>query len=373
MKPHNIPVFPSCFTALFAFLVLAASAVSGFAANTKPSAKLEVMAETNELFWNAVAIDGDRIFVSGPRAFLPEGSTAPALGVLAAHGKPVPYPDQAWNAWKPGADPAKAFVNVNAIHLDGRGALWVIDSGTPAFGGEALPGAPKAVKINLTTNRVEHVYAFGPDVAFPGSYMNDIRFNGDNAYLTDAGQGAIVVLDLKTGWARRTLEKHPSTLGTRPIIVEGKPLSDANDKPIMVNADPLDLSPDGKWLYYAPAGGPWSAIETKWLDNPALSAAEVAAHVFPWADLPPTGGSAMDANGDFYYSELAAMAVKKRTAAGEISTLVQDPRLHWVDAPAIDAQGYIWFPVPQIDRAAAFNHGKSRMVLPVQLFRLKIR
>ncbi len=363
----------SRFFAALAALALAAFVAPAFVQGANPPATLEVMAETNDLFWNAVAVDGDRIFVSGPRAFLPEDSTAPALGVLAAHGKPAPYPDPAWNAWKPGADPATAFVNVNAIHLDGHGALWAIDSGTPAFGGKALPGAPKAVKIDLATNRVVHVYAFDPDVAFPGSYMNDIRFNGDHAYLTDAGEGAIVVLDLKTGQARRTLEKHPSTLGHRPIVVEGRPLSDAHDQPIMVNADPLDLSPDGKWLYYAPAGGPWSAIETKWLDDPSLSAAEVAAHVVPWADLPPTGGSAMDANGDFYYSDLARMAVMKRTAAGEISTLVQDPRLHWVDAPAIDAHGYIWFPVPQIDRAAAFNHGKSRMQLPVQLFRLKLR
>jgi len=335
-----------------------------------PAPALEVMAETDALFWNGVAIDGGRIFVSGPRAFLPAGSTAPAVALIV-DGNPVPYPDTAWNRWKTGDDPGRHFVNVNAIHREGK-ALWAIDSGTPIFGGKGLPGAPKAVKIDLATNQIARVYTFGPEVARPESYVNDIRFHGKNAYLTDAGRPGIIVLNLTSGEARRVLDHDPSTTGTRPIVVEGQTLRGADDHPLLVNADPLEVSPDGRWFYFGPAGGPWSQIETRWLDDPRASAEEVASHVRPWVNLPPTGGTAMDRSGNFYFTDLAHSGVKRRSPSGKIITLVEDPRLHWIDAPAIDEQGYLWLPVPQIDRAAAFNHGESKVHLPVQLFRFKL-
>jgi hypothetical protein len=28
----------------------------------------------------------------------------------------------------PGSDPARSFVNINSVHLDGRGGLWVVDT-----------------------------------------------------------------------------------------------------------------------------------------------------------------------------------------------------------------------------------------------------
>ena len=52
--------------------------------------------------------------------------------------------------------------------------------------------------------------------------------------------------------------------------------------------------------------------------------------------------------------------------------MIQDPRLHWVDAPVIDEQGFIWLPVPQMDRVGLFNQGKSKTVWPVNLYRLRI-
>ena len=50
---------------------------------------------------------------------------------------------------------------------------------------------------------------------------------------------------------------------------------------------------------------------------------------------------------------------------------MQDPRLHWVDAPTI-ADGWIWLPVPQLDRVALFNGGVSKVQWPVRLYRYPI-
>ena len=82
---------------------------------------LIVAAESREMIWNAVAVDHGRVFVAGPRW---TGSKGPAVARIDADGTLKPYPDAAWNAWRTGTDAASGFVDVNVIHLDGRGGLW---------------------------------------------------------------------------------------------------------------------------------------------------------------------------------------------------------------------------------------------------------
>lgn len=359
-------------SALFAVTAWIASAcVSPNAQAHTESPSLIVAAETDSSIWNAVAVAEGRIFAAGPRW---TGSKGPALAVLDANGQPHPYPDAAWNAWQPGDDPRNAFVNINAIHLDPYGDLWVVDTGSPDFGGDPLPGGAKLVHINLKTQSVSRVYHFGPEIALPGSYIDDIRFNGDHAYLTDAGQPALIVFDLRRGQARRVLEGDASTTAPadRPVVLDGQIVKAPDGSNLKVHADPLEVSPDGRWLYFGPLTGPWSRIETRWLNDASVSPETLAAHVEPWANLPPVGGTAMDANGDLYFSSLANNSLEKRTPDGRIETVIQDPRLHWVDAPFLDGQGFIWLPVPQMDRVALFNGGQSKTVWPVRLYRLRI-
>lgn len=347
-------------------LALAASS-SGSAAPT-----LKVEARSDSMIWNAVAVDQGRVFVAGPRW---TGSKGPSVGLIDKHGHPAPYPNQAWNDWREGGDNQHAFVNVNAIHRDGHGSLWVIDTGSPQFGGNPLPGGAKAVQIDLASNRVVRSIAFGPEVALAGSYVDDIRINGRHAYLTDAGRPGLIVVDLDTGAARRVLDGHPSVVAPkdRAIDVAGTIVRGADGQALAVNADPFELSRDGQTLYYGPLSGPWSQVPTKLLDDPAVSAATLAAAVQPWADLPPIGGSVTDTEGNLYYTELRTSSLMKRTPEGAVSTVLSDPRLHWVDAPVIDAQSRIWLPVPQMDRVPAFNGGVSRVQWPVTLYSIDLK
>jgi Major royal jelly protein len=202
----------------------------------------------------------------------------------------------------------------------------------------------------------------------------NIRIHGQYAYLTDAGRPGIILLELKTGMARRVLDGHPSTTAplSRAIVVDGKTVFAPDGKPLRVHSDPMEVSPDGRWFYFAPLEGPWSRIETPFLDDPSVSSDVIASKVEPWTDLPPIGGSAMDRNGDLYFSDLAACALKRRAADGTVTTIVRDSRLHWVDAPFIDEHHVIWLPVPQLDRVALFHGGTSKVHWPVKLFRLPL-
>ncbi len=344
-------------------LLLAVLPLSAHAA--KP--KLTVAAESRSMIWNGVVVTRGQVFVSGPRW---TGSKGPSVASIDKDGRHVPYPDAAWNSWHEGQDASHAFVDVNSIHLDGKGSLWAVDTGSPQFGGSALLGGAKLVQIDLATAKVVRIILLSSDVVLPRSYVDDVRFHGDFAYSTDAGQPGIIVVNLKTGAMRRVLNDIPATTAPadRPIIVDGNTLIAPDGKPLRVNADPMEVSPDGKWFYFAPLEGPWSRIETQWLDDFSASPETVASKVEPWADIPPTGGTAMDANGDFYFSDLATNSVKRRTPDGKITTLVHDKRLHWVDALEIDDQHRLWLPVPQLDRVAIFHQGKSQIKWPIQLF-----
>jgi hypothetical protein len=331
---------------------------------------LAVVAETRRMIWNAVAVDGNRIFVAGPRW---AGANGPAVALIDGKDALIPYPDASWNAWQPGADVTNAFVNVNAIRRDDRGGLWIIDTGSPSFGGDPLPGAAKAVRIDLASSRVERIYPFGPQAALPGSYIDDIRFHGDHAYLTDAGRAGLIVLNLRGGKTRRVLDGAPSVTApaNRPIVVDGKIVRTPDGSPLRVNSDPLEVGPDGRYLYFGSLHGPWSRIETRLLDDPAIPGSELAGKVEAWADLPPVGGTAMASDGTLYFTDLASDALKKRSPEGTITTVVRDSRLHWGDAPAL-ADGFIWLPVPQIDRVSLFNNGISRIDWPIRLYRYRL-
>ncbi|ADO71240.1 L-dopachrome tautomerase-related protein [Stigmatella aurantiaca] len=333
---------------------------------------LTIAAESRGMIWNGAAVDDQgRMLVSAPRW---TGSQGPSVAEIDAKGQPVPFPDAAWNDWQPGKDPSKGFINVNAIHRGENHDLWVVDTGASDFGGTVVPGGAKLVRIDLKTRQVARVYVLGPEAATANSYVDDIRFHGRQAYLTDAGRPGIIVLNLDTGAARRVLDQSPFTTAPddRPITLGGKTVLAPEGQPLKVHSDPLEVSPDGRWLYFAPLAGPLWRIETRWLDDPRVDPATLASHVERWFDLPAVGGTAMDRKGNLYFTDLATSSLRKLTPDRRVETVLTDPRLHWADAPYLDRRGTLWLPVPQMDRVALFNNRESKIEWPIRLYRVDL-
>jgi hypothetical protein len=333
---------------------------------------LVTVAKSDRMPWNAVAVDGrGRIFVSSPRW---SGTNGPQVARIEPDGRLVPYPCAGWNSWIPGSNPAHAFVSVNAIHGRSDGSLWIVDTGAPEFGGKPVEGGAKIVQLDTRTDTVVRIYRLPADAIYAHTYIDDIRINGKYAYLTDAGEGAILVLDLDAGTVRRRFDGQAFTRA-RPndvILVEGRVVRAPDNKPLRVNADPLELDAHGKYLYFAPLSGPMYRIETRYLDDGTLTDTQLAQHVSRWFDLPPVGGTAMDDKDNLYYTVLSDSSLRRRAADGTVTTIVRDMRLRWVDAPFLDGLGHIYLPVPQLDGAAVFHHGKSTIRYPILLFRLKL-
>jgi sugar lactone lactonase YvrE len=267
-----------------------------------------------------------RIFVNFPR--WTEDSPISVAEVMQ-DGSLRPYPDEQWNAWRnvrrDELDPSDHWVCVQSVVADGRGSVWVVDPAAPAVDG-LVPGGPKLVRIDLATDRVARVIRFGQDVAIPGSYLNDVRFSSDGkyAYLTDAGQrGALVVVDLASGKARRVLDGHPSTQPEKGVVVstDGKPLRYPDGRPVLFAADSIALSSDGAWLYWKPlTGTTLYRIPTAVLTGSGLAGKDVSAQVQSYGKVGPTDGFWIGRRADtdsdtLYITSIEDNAIKARNLA----------------------------------------------------------
>ena len=135
-------------------------------------------------------------------------------------------------------DAKSAFVHVNALRIGPDGILWVVDAGAPGIGKPSVAGAARIIGFDLSTNKVSRTYLLA-DGTKPNSYIDDIRFNGDYGYITDAGAPGLRVLNLKTGAVYRVLDNDPSCVDSKTMMADGKILRDEKGKELRVHADQM--------------------------------------------------------------------------------------------------------------------------------------
>jgi len=330
--------------------------------------RLEQVA-TSPRVWNGITVSHDnRLFASLTQS---EGAGLQLAEVINNQLKA--FPNDAWNQWD-AKDPEHHFYHVNALRIGPDGDLWVMDSGNKGIGtgDQAVTGGAKLVRINLASGEVEQSYVIKAPTLQPTSYLDDVRFNGDFAYITDPGAVGLVVLNLKSGKSWRVLDNHPLSVDHQPIYADGKKLILRDGREKRVGLDQLEVSPDGKWLYYQAIPGPLARIETRYLDDPKIAKDEVARHAKKVLETWSTGGTAIDAEGNIYASDINTRSIKRIAPDGKVTTVVQDPRLVWIDAMWV-SKGALWMPSGQINRTPATTGGKpSTVEYPVKLYRLAL-
>ena len=313
--------------------------------------------------------DDGHIFVCFPH---PDSSMGLRVAEATPGGSLLPVPDLKWNSYKTGDDPTHTFVGVNALRMGPDGLLWVVDTGTTGSGTKVVPGGAKLVAIDAYTHVVMRIIPLG-DVSTSDSFIDDIRFNGNHLYITDAGAPAIIVLDLTTGKGRRVLENDPSTTDRRPMYAGDRVLLKMDGTEARLHADQLEVSPDGQTFYFQPASGPMSSIDTRTLDDEMSTPATLAAHVHLFFDSPTTGGTAIDSGGNIYLSDVDRRQILKIDPTGRATVIAKSPRrLVWGDAMWIDRTGALWIPAAQLDRVAPFNAGVPHVRYPVTIYSLDI-
>ncbi len=318
----------------------------------------------------AVATDG-RVFVNLPRWTV----DVPISVGLLKDGEIAPYPDAAWNAWRNTAhlSPADHFVCVQSVVADGLGSLWVLDPASPAMSGP-VKGGPKLVRIDLKTNKVVKVIHFDGSLAPAGSYLNDIRFSPDGkiGYISDSGvQGAILVVDLTSGTARRVLAGDTSTQADPSVTVtiEGHILRRPDGRSLQIGVDGIAVSADGAYLYYqALIGKTLYRVPTASLLDARLTPAQLSAKVEPVQTTHPADGLWIDSQNRLYITNPEADSVESAMPGKPLTTLVRDKRLRWPDSFAQGPGGTLYISASHIQDSPWFKPGAK--VTPSDLFRV---
>jgi sugar lactone lactonase YvrE len=313
-----------------------------------------------------------RVFVNYPRW---SDRYLYAVTEIAGDGTAKPFPDEEWNGWDLKAASASAhFVCVQSVVVDEDDSLWVLDPAAPMLA-SVVPGGPKLVEIDLSTNRVSRVILFDPEIAKVDSYLNDVRIDKKRgmAYITDSGRGGLIVIDLNTGRAHRALDGHPSVKveeGVR-VVVDGKELL-LNGKPPQFNSDGIALSPDGDYVYYkAVTAVTLYRVKTQALRDSASSPAAASGAVETVAKTMPTDGLWIDGDWNLYLTDIPADAVSCVRPDGNIERLVSDRKLQWPDTLSQGPDGAIYVSASHINNSPPFNKGKSTRTSPYAVFKFR--
>ncbi|TPM29930.1 L-dopachrome tautomerase-related protein [Mesorhizobium sp. B2-3-4] len=360
---------------LFTTLVTTTSMAQQSAAPSQGTAQLQQVARFDHQVTGVSVSQDGRIFVNFPRWT----EDAPiSVAEVTGDGQIKPYPDDEWNSWrnakKNQMSAGDHFVCVQSVVTDARGNLWVVDPAAPATG-PVVQGGPKLVRIDLKTNKVAQVIQFGETVAPQGSYLNDVRFSPDgrHAFLTDAGaKGALVVVDLQTGKARRVLDGHPSTQTEKEVVVktDGHELRRPDGRGVEFAADSIALSPDGRTLYWkALTGRTLYRIAADALEDPRLSEKDLEGRVERVTETEPTDGLWIDRRGQFYLSAIEQDAVKVLDG-DRITTLVKDKRLRWPDTFSESPDGTVYVTSSRIQDMSWFKPENGPR-LKTRLWRIK--
>ncbi|HEY2615664.1 MAG TPA: L-dopachrome tautomerase-related protein [Chthoniobacterales bacterium] len=288
-------------------------------------------------------------------------------------GKPKPFPNEDLN--KPG--PAGShFVCVQSVVVDGQDDLWILDPAAPKMK-EIVKGGPKLMKVDLKTNQVVQTIPFGEDIAPRKSYLNDVRVdpNARVAFITESGKGAIVVVDLKSGKARRLLDGHQSTQpepGVK-LVVDGRELRDEQKKTApQIASDGIALDLKNDYLYYhALTGHTLYRIKTAYLKDANLSKSDLESKVENVAKTPAPDGILESPDGSIYLTALEENAiVHLDPATKNIDTIVADKRLSWPDTMSWGPGGAFYVTVSQIQNMPRFNGGRNARVDPYKVFKI---
>lgn len=326
-----------------------------------------------------VSHDG-RIFVNFPRW----GDKVDFTVAEIKNGESVAYPNPEIN--RPDQQrPAESLISVQSVVVDALNRLWILDTGRIEWG-PPVEGGPKLVCVDLKDNKVIKTIAIPTDVALPQTYLNDVRFNlrcgkAGTAYITDSSgdNPGIIVVDLASGQSWRRLTNHPSTkpLPDFESLVEGRPLmrrpSGGKPSPILVGADGIAISNDGKRLYYCPLSS-WSlySVSTDALVDRSLTDQQVAQTVKDEGPKVASDGLESDGDNNLYVTSYDHNAILRRKPDNSYETLVFDPRVLWPDTLSVAADGYLYFIVNQLHRQPQFHEGKDQREKPYMLFRTHV-
>lgn len=336
----------------------------------QPAARAEVYAQVPYPVGN-IAYDFNARLVYSNHPFF-----APAIRVMRynpATKKSEPFPNAQWNSVQ--RNSSHYLDDVLGIRNDSKGVVWMLDMGTRS------KITPKLVGWNTHLNRLEKIYPIPAPASIPTSQLNDfvidekrglvVIADEDIAHGGDGTKAALVVLDLKTGKARRLLEGHYSVVPEKnPVMTDGKPLNiPGTDRPILVGADGITMDKDNQWVYFAPLNG--TSLYRVRMGELAYSSMKDI-RVEKYAEKRNNGGLSIDKAGNIYLTYVGDKSIGVIPAGQQESVnYVTDDAMVWPDGVSYNKDGYMYTGAAQLPYATVFNNGQDLTRKPFLIYRFR--
>jgi sugar lactone lactonase YvrE len=202
-------------------------------------------------------------------------------------------------------------------------------------------------------DRPDAVYHYRRPVVLAGSYLNDVRIDNVRkvAYITDSGDGALIVTDLETGESRRLLDDHPST-GAQDVVISpgGVPWILPGGRSPAIHSDGIALSPSGEYLYYhALTGTTLYRIPTEALLDESLNATDLAAAVETVCETGPVDGMIFGPDGTLFLTLLEENAIGAILPGSDsLVVLARSDDIRWPDSFSMGPDGTLYVTTSQI-------------------------
>lgn len=329
----------------------------------------EVASFPNQQVTGVAVSKTGRVFVNFPN--WSDDHTISVAEVTSGLARPFPNPEM-----NSAGEAGKTFVCVQSVYVDADDNLWILDPAAPKMK-EVVPGGPKLVKVDLTTNRVAQTISFGEDVAPRKSYLNDVRVDtrSGTAFVTDSGLGAIIVTDLRTGKSRRLLENDKSTKAEKEVglNVDGRELLDQEKKSTpQIHSDGIALDIASGYLYYhALTGHTLYRIKTDHLKDPTISSSDLAKKVENMGSTPAPDGMLESSDGRIYLTAIERNSIVRfDPSTRKTETIIEDKRLSWPDSMSWGLQETLFVTCSQIHNSPRFNEGRDARTEPYRVYKV---
>lgn len=346
---------------------------------------METVATLQEPPGNIAITPEGRRFVS----IHPFGQPTYRVMELADNGFHKPYPTEDWSKapaqpFKPGAENV-GLISVIGLRAGEDGILWILDMGPQV---NAAP-VPRLIGWDTRKEKLHKVIEIPPKAVRPNSFFQDFALDQKRnyAYIADMTRGdlfgpstpAVVVVNLKTGRARRVLEgdEHFApddsaiTIGGKTVKAQ-KP--DGTTASPQLGLNPIAIDPATfEYVYFGAMNGrTLSRIKADDLVNEGLMDSDLAARVSLFGEKPVSDGIIVDTAGNVYATDLNGTGIGYTKPDGTYVRFIMDAiLLQWPDGFAAGPDGFIYVTVNQLHRFPIFNEGRDGARRPFRVMRFQ--
>lgn len=330
---------------------------------------LEVVAELPEdVEVGNVAVTGPgRIFASVHTFY---GGPIRAVEILNQEEWQI-YPDEDWGD-EP-EDRGSEWAGLNntlGIQSNGSQLLWFLDNPAMDFPTGRLVG------WDTEADQLHQVIYLPQPVITETPFLNDLAVDPKHEaiYISDTAAGsqaALIVVDLKTGLARRVLQGHESVISEDiDMVIDDRTIT-LNGEPVRIGVNPITIDPAYEWVYYGAMNGTQIyRIRTRDLLDQSLSDEELGERVEPYAEKPISDGITIDGAGHVYITDITANAIGVTDPEAGYRVLFQDDDLlSWPDGMAVGPDDFIYVTVNQLHRSPPLNEGEDGSEPPYLILR----